>query len=176
MVQVKMQQSTIFSTPPLLYEQIGNKNVQCRRGLTLTKFCQILKRPKSVLAHRITICPSSLSISSSLSLSYTFHIFIFFSRTTGSISTKLGTKHPWMIGIYFCSNEGPCSFPRVDNNKLAKIHWRTLKNFFWRTTGPNNQTWHIAFLGMGIHVCLNEGPAFFQGKIIRKWRKYIDEL
>ena len=31
---------------------------------------------------------------------YTFHIFIFFSRTTGPISTKLGTKYPWLKGIH----------------------------------------------------------------------------
>ena len=151
MVQVKMQQSTIFSTLPLLYQQIGNKNVQCRRGLTLTKFCQILKRPKSVLAHRITISPSSLSISSSLSLSYTFHIFIFFSRTTGSISTKLGTKHLWVKGIQVSSNEGPRPFPRVDNYKLAKIHWRNIQNQWanfnqFRTKHP---------LVKGIQVCSN---------------------
>ena len=30
---------------------------------------------------------------------------IFLSRTTGPISTKLGTKHPWMKGIQVCSNE-----------------------------------------------------------------------
>ena len=35
----------------------------------------------------------------------------------GSISTKLGTKHPWMKGIKVCSIEGPCPFPRWDNNK-----------------------------------------------------------
>ena len=28
-----------------------------------------------------------------------FHIFIFFSRTTGQISTNLGLKHPWVKGI-----------------------------------------------------------------------------
>ena len=30
---------------------------------------------------------------------------IFFSRTTGLISTKFGTKHLWMKGIQVCSNE-----------------------------------------------------------------------
>ena len=38
------------------------------------------------------------------------HISIFFSRTTESISTKLGTKHPWVKGISVFSNEGPCPF------------------------------------------------------------------
>ena len=43
---------------------------------------------------------------------------IFFSRTTGTsgpISTKLGTKHFWVMGNQVCSNEGPCPFPRGDN-------------------------------------------------------------
>ena len=30
---------------------------------------------------------------------------IFFSRTTGLVSTKLGTIHLWLKGIQFCSNE-----------------------------------------------------------------------
>ena len=34
-----------------------------------------------------------------------FPIFDFFSRTTGPISTKLGTKHPWVNGIQFCSKK-----------------------------------------------------------------------
>ena len=29
-------------------------------------------------------------------------------RTTGPISTKLHTKHPWVIGIQVPSNEGSC--------------------------------------------------------------------
>ena len=32
---------------------------------------------------------------------------ILLSRTTGPISTKLGTNHPWMKGIQVCSNEEP---------------------------------------------------------------------
>ena len=63
-------------------------------------------------AFLINICPS---LSSSLLL--TFHIFIFFFRTTGPISTKLDTKHLWVKGIQVYSNEGPCSFPRGDNDK-----------------------------------------------------------
>ena len=47
----------------------------------------------------------------------TFHIFIFFSRTTGPMSTKLGTRHPWVKRIQVCSNEGPHPFPRGDNSK-----------------------------------------------------------
>ena len=54
---------------------------------------------------------------------------IFFSRTTKPISTKLGTKFPWVKGIQVCSNEGPRPFPRGDNYEIAKIHWRNY-NFF----------------------------------------------
>ena len=68
----------------------------------------------------LSIC---LSVCLSVCLS-TFHIFIFFSRTTGPISTKLGTKHPWVKGIQVCSNEGPRPFPRGDDYEIVKIHWR----------------------------------------------------
>ena len=63
----------------------------------------------------------------------------FFSRTTGPISTelgtmhplvkgtqvcstKLGTKHPWVKGTQGCSNEGPCPFLTGDNYEIAKLH------------------------------------------------------
>ena len=49
-------------------------------------------------------------------------IFSSFSPTTGSISTKLGTKHPWVKGIQVCSNEGPCPFLMGDNYEIAKLH------------------------------------------------------
>ena len=35
---------------------------------------------------------------------------IFFPKTTGSMSTKLGIKHPWMKAIKVCSNEGLSPF------------------------------------------------------------------
>ena len=43
------------------------------------------------------------------------------------ISTKLGTKHPWVKGTQVCSNERPCPFPRGDNYEIAKILWQTYK-------------------------------------------------
>jgi hypothetical protein len=46
---------------------------------------------------------------------------IFFSRTNRPISIKLGTNHPWVI--LNCSNKGPGTLQRGDNNKNAKI-WR----------------------------------------------------
>ena len=47
---------------------------------------------------------------------------IIFSRITGLISTKLGTKHPWVKRIQVYSNEGPLPFSRGDNKEIAKIH------------------------------------------------------
>ena len=49
-----------------------------------------------------------------------WNVKVFFSRTTGPISTKLCTKHPWVKGIQVCSNEGPRPFPRGDNYEIAK--------------------------------------------------------
>ena len=87
---------------------------------------------------------------------------IFFLRTTEPISTKLGTKIPWLMGIQVCSNDGPRPFPRGDNKKIAKIHWPTWKIFFLRTTGPIStklNTKHPWL--MGNHVYSNEGSCPF---------------
>ena len=60
--------------------------------------------------------------------------------TTKPMSTKHGTKHPWVKGIHVCSNEEPALiFPRGEDIEIAKIHWRNLRNLkisFSRTTGP----------------------------------------
>ena len=70
-------------------------------------------------AFLITCRPSSVRPS----VCVNFHIFIFFSRTTGPISTKLGTHHPWVKRIKVCLNEGAHLFSRGDNYEIAKIHW-----------------------------------------------------
>ena len=94
-------------------------------GLTLSScvsfgFCSPeLKAQVSFSDHLSSVV--CLSVRPSVCLK-TFHIFIFFSRTTGPISTKLGTKHPWVKGIQIYSNEGPRSFPMGDNYEIAKIH------------------------------------------------------
>ena len=100
---------------------------------------------------------------------------IFFSRTTGPISIKLGTKHPWVKGIPFWSKKWPYPFPRGDNYEVVKIHWRNFNNFLLQNHGPIlTKTWHKATLGMGIKVCLNEflnclkGPTLFPREIITK--------
>ena len=85
-------------------------------------FSSLSRRLKWAFLIKICRCPSSSLLSSSLSL--TFHIFVFFTKTTRPISTKLGTKYLWVNGIQLYSNEGPHPFSRGDNYKIAKIHWR----------------------------------------------------
>ena len=81
-----------------------------------------------------------------------------FSRTTGPISTKLGTMHPWVKGTQVHSNEGLCPFPRGDNYEIAKIHWQNLK-IFSRTTGPiSTKPDTVHPWVKGIQVCSNEEP------------------
>ena len=50
-----------------------------------------------------------------------------FSRTTGKISTKLGTKLTQITGIQVC--------PREDNSEIIKNTLKTLKIFFSRAIG-----------------------------------------
>ena len=64
-----------------------------------------LKAQVSFSEHLSSVCPS---------------VSIFFSRTTGPISIKLGTKHPWVARIQICSNKGLLPFLREDNNKNSK--------------------------------------------------------
>ena len=81
----------------------------------------------------IACCPLSIFLYVCLSVNFShFHLL----QNQLSISPKLGTKHPWVKGIQVCSNEGPRPFPRGDNYEIVKIHWRNLKIFFSRTTGP----------------------------------------
>ena len=92
-----------------------------------------------------------ITISSSLwLLSYTFHIFIFFSRITMLISNKLNTNFPWVMGIQVCSNEGPRLFPMGDNYEIAKIHCKILKILRLQNHWANfKQTWPKASLSEG---------------------------
>ena len=79
--------------------------------------------------------------------------FIFFSRTTEPISTKLGTKHPWLKGIQ-----------TGYNYNIAKIHCRNLKIFFSKTTGTiSTKLRHKAFLGKGD----SGSPSFSKGSWLR---------
>jgi hypothetical protein len=40
-----------------------------------------------------------------------------FSRTSRTISIKLGINHPWVNGILNCSKKGPGPLQRGDNHK-----------------------------------------------------------
>ena len=57
------------------------------------------------------------------------------------VSTKLGTKHPWVTENHVWSNEGPCPFPRGDNSEIVKIYLQTLKIIFSRTKLSTKQPW-----------------------------------
>ena len=103
-------------------------------------------------------------------------MYIFFSRTTEPISTKLYTKHPWVNGIQVCSNEGPHQFQGEIITKKKKKHWGDLKIFFSRNT------WPVSIKLQSIHGWREfkfvqiQGHVRFQGKIIRKKWKYIEEI
>ena len=53
-------------------------------------------------------------------------------KTTGPISTKFGTKHPWVDG----TNKGQHPSSRGDNSKIIKIYGEYLKIFYLSITGP----------------------------------------
>ena len=67
----------------------------------------------------------------------TFHISIFFSRTTGSISTNVCTKEPLVKQNQVCSNLELRPFLRGDNYEIAKIHWQNFEIF-------SRSIWQIA--------------------------------
>jgi hypothetical protein len=50
------------------------------------------------------------------------HLKIFFSRTIGTILTRLGTNYLWVKGIQICSKDGDSPSPRGDNNERVKIN------------------------------------------------------
>ena len=100
----------------------------------------------SPVIRRLLVCPSVC-----------LYIFIFFSSTTGPISTKLGTKYPWVKGIQVYSNEGKRHSQRGDNWEITKINWQLLQNY-WANF---NQTWHKVSQGEGDSSLFNEGPCPF---------------
>ena len=94
------------------------------------------------------------------------YIFIFFSRTTELISTKLGTKYPWVKVIQVCSNEEPHPFHRGDNYEIVNNTLIKLKNLLLQNHWANfNQTWHKVSLGEW-HAILFKEEAFIIIKII----------
>ena len=74
------------------------------------------------------------------------------------ISIKLETKHPLVMRVQVCSNEGPHPFSSGDNYEIANIHWLKLK-IFSRTTWPISTklgTMHPWV--KGIQDCSNKEP------------------
>ena len=61
---------------------------------------------------------------------YIDEIKIFFSRTSGLISRRLGTKHPWVKRIQVCSNEGPSPFPNFNKTGHKRHSWVNVLGFF----------------------------------------------
>ena len=49
---------------------------------------------------------------------------IFFCRTTGIVSTKLGTKHRWVKGIGICSNKESFNSQKEDNGFFSSPNQR----------------------------------------------------
>ena len=91
-------------------------------------------------------------------LTLNFPHFHLFSQNTTQISTKLGTKQPWVKRIQVCLNEGPPIFPRRDNNKIAKIHSKFKKIFLPRTKGPMLTELDTIKASLGDDGGSNEGP------------------
>ena len=90
---------------------------------------------------------------------YWKYLKFFFSRTTWPISTKIGTKHPWMEGIQVCSNGRPRPSLRRDNNEIIKLYWKYLKILFSISTvaiSTKHSTKHPWM--EGIRVYSNERP------------------
>jgi hypothetical protein len=86
-----------------------------------------------------------------------------FSRTTGPILTRLGRNHPWVKGIQICSNEGDNPSPRGYSSERVKIHWKILRIFFSRTSGPNSIKLSTTYSWVkGIQVFSNKAPGSFQ--------------
>ena len=134
--------------------------INCKKS-KVNSFCEFIflahlsQRLKELLWSNLSVvhCPSS-------SL-YTFHISIFFSRTTEPVSTKLGIKHSWVKGIQVYSNEGPSFSSRGDNCEIKEMHWWHFidKFFFSRTTGLTSTEFGAKHpLLKGIQICLHEGP------------------
>ena len=67
-----------------------------------------------------------------LKINFKKHFF----RTTGPISTKLGTKQPCVEGNQFCSNIGPRPSQWEDTSEIIKLYKKYSKVFFFKYIGP----------------------------------------
>ena len=108
-----------------------------------------------------------------------FYIFIFFFRSTWSISTKHGTKHHWVKGFKFIQMKGNALFRGDIITKKREYINEIWKIFFTRTTRPistnfgtlgTKHPWvkEIKFVQIKEHIC-----TLFHSEIITKYQKYI---
>ena len=63
------------------------------------------------------------------------HMCVFFSRSTGLITSRLSTKKFFGIGIPGCQNYGLRPFSRGNNSKIAKVIYGHLHIFLMRIAG-----------------------------------------
>ena len=115
-------------------------------GQNITTYCiyQINYRVKTIIDYmyfysselfwmpfvrRPSICPS-------VRLSVIYSHFIF-SRTTGAISAKFGTKHPWVMVIQICSNEGPRPF--LFQGEIITKWWKYTDEIWKSSSEPLSQ-------------------------------------
>ena len=79
----------------------NNQSINQFFDLKIKNRLQVLAHLSWILkwAFLITCRPASVRL-------LTFHIFDFFSITTGPTSTEFDTKYPWVKGIQICSNKG----------------------------------------------------------------------
>ena len=117
--------SSFSSEPP---EQFQPKLAKCSLGV---KWIQVCSKGENRPFPRVDFSRTAKEHKRNLK--------IFFSRTTGRISLKLGTIKASLskVDSNFCKRR-PRPFPRGGNNDIAKIHWRILKIFFSRTSKPNS--------------------------------------
>jgi hypothetical protein len=114
-----------------------------------------------------------LSVRRSVYPSVNFYIFDFFSRTTGPILTLLGTNHPWVKGIHFCSKEGDSHSPRLDNTERVKIHWFFFKSSPLEPAGQIQSNLVQIILGWRkFNLVQIKCQVLFKGEIITKMQKW----
>ena len=97
-----------FSNSPIFFHQVLKALILWHKGLVGDGNSIFLQKGISFSE----LCPLSVDIFVVAALNKLFTFFIDFYRTTGPVSTKIGTKHFGVMGIQFCSNERPPPFSK----------------------------------------------------------------
>ena len=114
-----------LSSGDFLLEYVGEKIVHVPACSVLWFNLFSSQNPKAQVSVSNEICPSSLC--------QTFHSFVFFSRITGPILTKLGIKHSWM-------DKGDLNLFKW--GAMLKVVWDTLQYFQgWQDSKKWLQPW-----------------------------------